>query len=62
MKEQVPSSVGRRPLSHTAPPSVPHPLRQTPAVPSPSNPNPDGACVGHCYCGDATPCGEYLWK
>lgn len=29
-------------------------------MPSPSNPNPDGACIGHCDCG-AVPCGEYLW-
>lgn len=29
-------------------------------MPSPSNPNPDGACVGRCDCG-YSPCGEYLW-
>jgi hypothetical protein len=28
-----------------------HDQLQSPAVPSPSNPNPDGACVGHCDCG-----------
>ena len=37
-----------------------HDQEQSPAVPSPSNPNPDGACVGNCDCG-AVPCGEYLW-
>lgn len=29
-------------------------------MPSPANPNPDGACVSHCDCG-AVPCGEYLF-
>ena len=37
-----------------------HDQQQTPSVPSPSNPNPDGACVGTCDCG-SVPCGEYLW-
>jgi len=37
-----------------------HDQLQTPAVPSPSNPNPDGACKDHCYCG-GVPCGEYLF-
>ena len=37
-----------------------HDQEQSPAVPSPSNPNPDGACVGHCDCG-SVPCGEYLF-
>ena len=37
-----------------------HDQSQSPAVPSPSNPNPDGRCVGHCDCG-SVPCGEYLW-
>jgi hypothetical protein len=34
--------------------------QQTPEVPTPSNPNPDGACVGTCDCG-FVPCGEYLF-
>lgn len=38
-----------------------HDQEQTPAVPSPSNPNPDGSCVEHCYVGNHTPVGEYLW-
>ena len=37
-----------------------HDQSQSPAVPSPSNPNPDGVCVGTCDCG-AVPCGEYLY-
>lgn len=37
-----------------------HDQEQSPAVPSPSNPNPDGACVGTCDCG-GVPCGEYLY-
>ena len=37
-----------------------HDQSQSPAVPSPSNPNPDGACVGTCDCG-GVPCGEYLY-
>lgn len=38
-----------------------HDQEQSPAVPSPANPNPDGACVGYCDCGGVVPCGEYLW-
>ena len=38
-----------------------HDQSQTPAVPTPAQPHPDGACVGACDCGAATPCGEYLW-
>jgi hypothetical protein len=38
-----------------------HDQLQTPAVPSPTNPNPDGACVGFCDCGKNIPCGEYLF-
>jgi hypothetical protein len=37
-----------------------HDQLQTPAVPSPADPAPDGACVGVCDCG-SVPCGEYLW-
>ena len=37
-----------------------HDQEQSPAVPSPANPSPDGACVGHCDCG-GVPCGEYLF-
>ena len=37
-----------------------HDQLQTPQVPTPSNPNPDGRCVDYCDCGDV-PCGEYLW-
>ena len=37
-----------------------HDQEQSPAVPSPDDPNPDGACVGHCDCG-GVPCGEYLF-
>jgi hypothetical protein len=37
-----------------------HDQEQTPAVPSPADPAPDGACVGVCDCG-SVPCGEYLW-
>lgn len=37
-----------------------HDQLQTPQVPSPGNPNPDGNCVGTCDCG-GVPCGEYLW-
>jgi hypothetical protein len=33
---------------------------QTPEVPSPSDPSPDGVCAGTCDCGSA-PCGEYLF-
>jgi hypothetical protein len=38
-----------------------HDQVQTPAVPSPSNPDPDGKCVGYCDCGVNIPCGEYLF-
>ena len=37
-----------------------HDQEQSPAVPSPSNPNPDGVCAGTCDCG-GVPCGEYLF-
>lgn len=37
-----------------------HDQEQTPAVPSPANPDPDGKCVGRCDCG-TIPCGEYLF-
>ena len=37
-----------------------HDQEQTPELPTPSNPNPDGKCVGRCDCG-GVPCGEYLW-
>lgn len=37
-----------------------HDQSQSPAVPTPANPSPDGACVGKCDCG-AVPCGEYLF-
>lgn len=37
-----------------------HDQEQSPAVPSPANPTPDGACVGTCDCG-GVPCGEYLF-
>jgi hypothetical protein len=37
-----------------------HDQEQTPEVPTPQNPNPDGKCVGTCDCG-GVPCGEYLW-
>ena len=38
-----------------------HDQLQSPAVPSPSNPSPDGTCVDYCDCGPGIPCGEYLW-
>lgn len=37
-----------------------HDQEQTPEVPTPANPSPDGVCDGYCDCG-AVPCGEYLW-
>lgn len=37
-----------------------HDQEQTPEVPTPSNPNPDGSCSGTCDCG-SIPCGEYLF-
>lgn len=37
-----------------------HDQEQTPAVPTPKQPNPDGSCVDYCDCG-TQPCGEYLW-
>jgi len=37
-----------------------HDQEQTPEVPTPSNPNPDGACNKTCDCG-MQPCGEYLF-
>ena len=37
-----------------------HDQEQTPEVPSPSNPSPDGACHLACHCG-SVPCGEYLF-
>ena len=37
-----------------------HDQEQTPEVPTPSDPNPDGSCDGYCDCG-TQPCGEYLW-
>jgi len=37
-----------------------HDQEQSPAVPTPSDPNPDGSCVGTCDCG-SVPCGEYLY-
>lgn len=37
-----------------------HDQLQTPAVPSPTNPNPDGSCKDHCYTG-GVPTGEYLF-
>eukprot|EP01114_Cavostelium_apophysatum_P018996 TRINITY_DN5990_c0_g1_i2.p1 TRINITY_DN5990_c0_g1~~TRINITY_DN5990_c0_g1_i2.p1 ORF type:complete len:447 (-),score=72.88 TRINITY_DN5990_c0_g1_i2:49-1389(-) len=37
-----------------------HDQEQTPNVPTPSNPNPDGACDLYCDCG-SVPCGEYLF-
>ena len=37
-----------------------HDQEQSPAVPSPSNPSPDGTCSGTCDCG-GVPCGEYLF-
>lgn len=39
--------------------SLYHDQLQTPAVPSSSNPNPDGACSEHCF--TSVPCGEYLF-
>jgi hypothetical protein len=38
-----------------------HDQSQTPAVPSSSNPHPDGECVEYCDCGQGVPAGEYLW-
>jgi hypothetical protein len=32
-----------------------HDQLQTPAVPTPANPSPDGSCVGICDCGEHTP-------
>ena len=41
-----------------------HDQEQTPAVPTPQKPSPDGACTTgeppRCDCGN-NPCGEYLW-
>ena len=37
-----------------------HDQSQTPAVPTPSNPSPDGVCDGYCDVGAGLPCGEYL--
>ncbi len=37
-----------------------HDQEQSPAVPTPSNPNPDGRCSVTCDCG-GVPCGEYLF-
>jgi len=37
-----------------------HDQEQTPEVPTPSSPNPDGSCDQYCDCG-SQPCGEYLW-
>lgn len=35
---------------------------QTPAVPTPDTPHPDGACAEHvCDCGPGLPCGEYYF-
>ena len=38
-----------------------HDQSQSPAVPSASNPHPDGECVDYCDCGPGVPAGEYLW-
>lgn len=38
-----------------------HDQEQTPQVPTPTNPNPDGACKEYCDCGKHNPCGEYLF-
>ena len=38
-----------------------HDQLQTPQVPSPANPNPDGACAGYCDVGAGVPAGEFLW-
>merc|ERR1711898_16653 len=37
-----------------------HDQEQTPEVPTPSSPHPDGSCEGECDCG-SQPCGEYLF-
>jgi len=37
-----------------------HDQLQTPEVPTPDDPNPDGSCDGYCDCG-SQPCGEYLF-
>lgn len=37
-----------------------HDQEQTPQVPTPGNPAPDGVCAGWCDCGKQ-PCGEYLF-
>ena len=37
-----------------------HDQEQTPEVPTPSDPHPDGSCSGTCDCGKV-PCGEYLF-
>lgn len=38
-----------------------HDQEQTPQVPTPEHPNPDGVCVDSCDCGPDLPCGEYLF-
>jgi len=38
-----------------------HDQEQTPQVPTPKNPHPDGSCVDYCDCGRRHPCGEYLF-
>eukprot|EP01065_Artemidia_motanka_P034933 TRINITY_DN42915_c0_g1_i1.p1 TRINITY_DN42915_c0_g1~~TRINITY_DN42915_c0_g1_i1.p1 ORF type:complete len:440 (+),score=155.68 TRINITY_DN42915_c0_g1_i1:56-1375(+) len=37
-----------------------HDQEQTPEVPTPQQPHPDGSCSGYCDCGK-NPCGEYLF-
>lgn len=38
-----------------------HDQLQTPQVPTPANPHPDGSCRDECDCGRDLPCGEYIY-